>query len=102
MQVLNGHETVLVHREAVGVVADDERVNRLKFRQERREQAQRVHRAQRLRGMGSDQNLLQVVPELGAFRRRGGQRRLNLLDLVLGGRTEAQAVARHESKHAQR
>src|SRR4029077_3763718 len=48
MEIFDSHESVLVNGEAVGIVANDERVNGAKLGQKQSEQAERVHGAQRV------------------------------------------------------
>ena len=45
MQIIDGHERMLVYREAVRIIAHHQRIDSGKFREEQCEQAQRVHRA---------------------------------------------------------
>ena len=79
VQILDGHEGVLVHREAVRVVADHERIDCLEIPASssvsRRSECIARKRFGRMR---RQQNFLQIVPELGAPGRRGGQRRQRL------------------------
>ena len=48
VQVLNGHEGVLVHRVAVKEVPDDQRINRLELREKSAQHAQPIHLPQGL------------------------------------------------------
>ncbi len=62
----------------------------------------RMHCAKGAGGVRCEQNLLQVVPELDASRRIFLETGHDLLDLMFGGRAEAEAVPRHKPEHAQR
>src|ERR1700722_10203153 len=67
VEVLDGYEAVLVHREPVRIVADHERIDSPKLRQQRREHAERMHGPKRFGGVRGHQNLLQIVPKMRAL-----------------------------------
>ena len=102
MQMLDGKKRVLVDRVAVIEVADDQRFDSLQFRQEQREQAQRIHRAECVGGVRLEQSFLEVEPQFAAARRRGSQRGQRLLNFVFGGRAELEAVLGHEVEEAEK
>ena len=77
MQRVDQHHGVLVHRVAVVRVADHQRVNPVKLRDQQLQNSQRMHRAQRVSGIGPQQNLLQMPPQRRPFlqmRRKQRQR----------------------------
>ena len=70
MKVVDSHKRVFINGETMRVVAYHQRIDCGEFRKQQREQAQRMHRAQRICRVGSDERVLKRVPQLGAFRQR--------------------------------
>ena len=92
---------MLIHSEAMIKIAHHQRVDELQLRQQQSQQPQRVHGTQRVGGVRLQQRLLQIQPQFRAPRRHRGQRGKGLLNAVLRGRAQLQAVVRHEVKHPQ-
>ena len=67
VDIVDDEEGVLVDGVAVVAVADDERVDAVELGDEHLENAERVHGAQRVRGVGAEQDFAQRVPEIGPF-----------------------------------
>ena len=82
-------------------VTDHQGIDRLEFGQQQREQLERVHGAQSVRGIGLRENLPEIQPEFRAPWWRRGQRRQHLLDAIFRGGAQAQAVRGHEMKGTQ-
>ena len=93
---------MLIDGEAVIEIAHDERINQLQLWQKQRQQAQRLHRPQRIGGVRLEQSLLQIKPKFSAARRHGGERWERLFDAVFRGRAQLQSMVRHEMKQAQK
>ena len=62
MQHLNRENAVFIHRVAMVEIAQDQRIDRLEFRNGEGEQAQRMHGAQRVGGVGQHQDFAQMLP----------------------------------------
>ena len=73
VQNVDGLESVFIHREAMGNIADGERVNSLQLRQEKGQQMEGMHCVQRVRGMQFRQHIFQKQPKIGAAWRIRGQ-----------------------------
>ncbi len=101
VQVLYGEKGMLVDRVAMIKIANHERFHALEFRQQKCEQAKRVHGAQGIGRVRLKQGFLQVKPQLPAPRRRGRERGQSLLDFIFRGGAEFQPVLGHEVKQAQ-
>ena len=79
VHIVDGQERVLVNGVAVIAIANDERIDAVEFRDQHLQHAQRVHRAQRVCGVRSEQHFAQGIPQIRAFgdvdRQRGQARR---------------------------
>ena len=67
MHVIDHQEGVLVDGVAMIRVADDQGVDAVELGDEQLQDAQRMHGAQRVRGVGPEQNFAQTVPQEGSF-----------------------------------
>ena len=67
VQSLDSKERVFIDSIAVMKVADHQRVNQFIFRNDALEQAQGMHSAQRLAGVGQNQDLPQMTPQIDAL-----------------------------------
>ena len=101
VDVVDGEEGVLVDGVAVIAVADDERVDAVEFGDEHFQNAEGVHGAQRVGGVGAEQHFAQRVPEIRAFGDVDGEGGQGVGDAVFGGLRERVAVGGHEREDAQ-
>ena len=101
MQMFDCQKRMLIHRVAMVKIPHHQRLNPFQLRQQKSQEAKRVHGAQSVGRMGLQQRFLQVKPQLGAPRRRRRQRRQRLLDFIFGRRAQFQAMFGHEVKKPQ-
>ncbi len=99
--MFNRQERVLIDRITMVEVPNDQSLDPLHLREQKRQQAKSVHSAKRVGRMRLHQRFLQVKPQLGAARRRGGQRRQHLLNSVFGGCAQLDSMLRDEVKKLQ-
>ena len=85
-------EGVFVDGVAMIGVANDERIDAMKFRDEEFKDAERVHRSQRVSGMRTEQNFAQAVPEKWPLGHVDGEDWERFGDTVLGILRERVAV----------
>src|SRR5581483_2106852 len=100
VQALDCEKRMLVHGEPVIKITHYERIDQLQFREEHREQAERMHGAERLGGMRLNQDRAQISPAFRPGRRRFYERRQNLLNSRLSRKRRLQAVMCGECKNA--
>ena len=67
VHVVDGEEGVLVDGVAVIAVANDQRIDAVELGDQHLQNAERVHGAQRVRGVGAEQHFAQRVPEIRPF-----------------------------------
>src|SRR5438876_298606 len=78
VNILNCDAGLLIHRVTVEVIADNQRIDVLEFREQIRKKPQPMHGTQRLTSMKQHQNLAEIVPQGKLAEFRGlCQRRLN-------------------------
>ena len=101
VDVVDGEEGVLVDGVAVIAVADDEGVDAVELGNEHLQNAERVHGAQGMGGVGAEQDFAQRVPEIGPFGNVDGEDGQRVGDAVFGGLRERVAVRGHQREDAQ-
>ena len=101
VHVVDDEEGVLVDGVAVVAVADDERVDAVELGNQHLKNAERVHGAQSVRGVRTEQHFAQRVPKVGAFGNGDGQHGQRVGDAVFSGLRERVAVRGHEREDAQ-
>ena len=101
VDVVDDQKGVLVDGVAMVAVADDERVDAVEFGDEHLENAERVHGAQSVGGVGAEKHFAKSVPEVGAFRDGDGEDGKRVGDAVLSCLGERVAVRGHEGEDAQ-
>ena len=89
---------MLIHREAVIEIAHHQCVNHFQLGHQDRQQAQMMHRAQRVGSMRFIQDFAQMPPKLCALGRGCRQRRQHLFNASLGAGTQFQTVMREKMK----
>ena len=101
VDVVDGQEGVLVDGIAVIAVANHQGVDAVELGNQHLQHAQRMHGAQRVGGVGPEQNLAQRVPQIGPLGDVDGQNRQRVGDAVFGGLRERVAVRGHQREDAQ-
>ena len=101
VHVVDGQKRVLVHGVAVIAVADHQRIDAVELRNQHLQHAQRVHRAQRMRGVRSQQHLAQRIPQVRPLGNRDGQHRQRIGNAVFGRLRQRVAVRGHQREDAQ-
>ena len=95
VDVVDGEEGVLIDGVAVIGIPNHQGVNAVELRNEHFQNAEGVHGAQRMSGIGSEQHFAQRVPQVRAFGDVDGQGGQRVGDAVLGGLGEHVAVRGH-------
>ena len=101
VQVFNGLQRVFIHRKAMRNIADGQRVNALKFRQEQGQQMKRVHGAQGVCRMQFRQYILKEVPQGASLGQPARQNWPGLFQLMFGRGTEFETALRDQAKRAE-
>ena len=101
VHVVDGEEGVLVDGVAVIAVPNHQCVDAVELGNQHLKNAQRVHGAQSVRGVRSQQNFAQRVPQIGPFGNVNGQHRQRVGDAVFRGLRERVAVRGHQREDAQ-
>jgi hypothetical protein len=101
LQVLDGHQGMLVHGVAVVEIADDQTINDAEFREERRQQAQAVHGTQRISRVRLEQDATQGRPEAGKTHPVVAEMSNRLFHPAFGVATQLDTMASHHLKKAQ-
>ena len=101
VHVVDGEEGVLVDGVAVIAVADDQGVDAVELGDEHFQHAESVHGAERVGGVGAEQDFAQGVPQIGALGDVDGEGGQGVGDAVFGGLRERVAVGGHQREDAQ-
>jgi len=101
VDVVDGEEGVLVDGVAVVAVADDEGVDAVELGDEHLEDAEGVHGAEGVGGVGAEEDFAEGVPEIGALGDVDGEGGQRVSDAVFCGLGERVAVGGHEREDAQ-
>ena len=101
MDVVDGEEGVLVDGVAVIAVANHQGVDAVELGDQHLQNAEGVHGAQSLGGVGSEQDLAQGVPQVRPFGDVDGEGGQGVGDAVFGGLRERVAVGGHQREDAQ-
>ena len=101
VHIVDGEEGVLVDGVAVIAVANDQRVDAVELGDQHLKHAERVHGAQRVRGVRAEQHFAQRVPQIGPFGDVDGEDGQRVGDAVFGGLRERVAVRGHQREDAQ-
>ncbi len=101
VHVVDGQEGVFIDRVAVIAVANDQRIDAVELGDQHLQHAERVHGAQRVRGVGSEQHFAQRVPQIRPFGDVNGERGQRIGDAVFGGLRERVAMRGHQREDAQ-
>ena len=101
VDVVDGEQGVLVDGVAVIAVANHQGVDAVELGDEHLQNAEGVHGAQGMGGVGSEQDFAQGVPQIGPLGDVDGQGGQRVGDAVFGGLGERVAVRGHEREDAQ-
>ena len=99
--VVNTKKSVLVDGIAVIAVANHQRVDAVELGNQHFKHAQRVHGAQRVRGVRTQQHLAQRIPKVWPFGNMNSQHRQRVGDAVFSSLRQSVAVRCHERKDPQ-
>jgi len=101
VDVIDDQEGVLIDGVAVIAVADNQGVNAVKLGDEHLENAEGVHGAEGMSGVGAEEDFAQGIPEVRAFGDVDGQGGQCVGDAVFGGLRKGVSVSGHQREDAQ-
>jgi hypothetical protein len=101
MHVVDGQKRVLVHGVAVIAVANHQRIDAVKLRNQHLQNSQRVHGAQRVRRMRSQQHFAQRIPQVRPLGNVNRQHRQRVRNAIFRRLRQRVAVRGHQRKDAQ-
>ena len=102
MKVFDGDERMFIDCEAVRIVTNYQSVDTLQFRKKQSENAERMHGPQRIGGVRSEKDFLQIVPEFLRLAADGREPFSVFIDLMFRRRTNRESVARHKAEQPER